>query len=100
MSAVKAIVSGSLVVQPDRVQEFLAAWDVCIAITLTEKGCIAYDISVDRHEQNKFVLYEEWESAEDLAVHGGNPHVATLLETIKPLLACVPVINKFKVESI
>ncbi len=97
MSEGKVIVSGCFTVQVEQVDAFIDAFQKCIDITLTEAGCILYDISVNRKQNNAFVLYEEWESEETLAAHSVAPHVTTLLDTVRSFLAAPPVVNKYLV---
>lgn len=47
-----------------------------IATTLTEEGCINYDLHQDNENENLFLFYENWESRELWQKHMSNRHLA------------------------
>src|SRR4051812_168190 len=57
----------------------IAACAPCIAATLKEKGCLAYDLVRDLDAPTKFVLYERWKSPAALAAHMKEEHTKKLL---------------------
>jgi quinol monooxygenase YgiN len=99
MSACQVLVSGTFHILPNKCVDFIAAWNTCREITLKEAGCIVYDVSIDRSDSTKFVLYEEWENVETLAAHGASAHVKLLIDTAKPWFASPPIIKKFKISG-
>lgn len=40
-----------------------------------EKGCIEYKIHQDNDKPNHFMIYENWESKEDLEAHSNSSHM-------------------------
>lgn len=44
--------------------------------TRKEKGCINYDLHQSTDDVRTFVMYENWESAEDLEAHAKSKHLA------------------------
>ena len=65
------VVAGSFEVDPARRDEFVASRKEAMAISRGEKGCHEYVFAPDPLEAGRVVLYERWESAEDLAAHLG-----------------------------
>jgi quinol monooxygenase YgiN len=47
-----------------------------IDITLTEEGCINYDLHQDNENENLFLFYENWESRELWQNHMNNSHLS------------------------
>jgi len=47
-----------------------------IKVTLTEEGCINYDLHQDNENENLFLFYENWESKALWEKHMKNSHLA------------------------
>ena len=49
-----------------------------VAFSLRDKGCISYDLYQSRTNDDRFMIVETWESAEDLKAHGETDHYRRL----------------------
>lgn len=61
-----------------------------IADVRAEKGCVRYDLHRSGADPARYLFYEIWESAEELAVHGETAHIAVMRERMAPLLTGEP----------
>jgi quinol monooxygenase YgiN len=52
-----------------------------------ENGCISYEALQDQSAPERFVLVEEWSSAEALDAHNRTPHFHEAVAAAGPLLA-------------
>ena len=67
--------------------------------TLKEPGCRRYQFAADLRDANRFVLVEEWESAEALQAHVETPHMATFRERLPRFVAGERRALRFEVSS-
>ena len=51
-----------------------------VSITLSEEGCIQYDLHQDNKNPSHFLFYENWESREHWQTHMNAPHLAAYLD--------------------
>lgn len=58
-----------------------------IAPTVTEDGCLRYDLFVDLDDPSKFTFIEEWSSREALNQHGQSAHIQAGRARFPDLLA-------------
>ncbi len=49
-----------------------------VAFSLRDKGCISYDLYQSRTNDDRYMIVETWESAEDLKAHGETDHYKRL----------------------
>lgn len=70
------VVSGSIRINPDKIDELVYAATEFQEKCRSEKGCVDYTLSWDVSGKGVLRLYEEWDSAEASSVHGTQPHVA------------------------
>lgn len=61
---------------PDKIDLVKAELEKLIPITLTEDGCIQYDLHQDNDNPAHFMFYENWESRELWQDHMNAPHLA------------------------
>jgi len=59
----------------------------CIAATLKEPGCVAYELIQDQENPTKFVFFEKWKSVKDLETHLAEEHTRKLGGAMGPMLA-------------
>lgn len=52
-----------------------AALEKLIAPTRNERGCLQYDLHIDRQAPNHFLFFENWESRELWQDHMKSPHI-------------------------
>jgi quinol monooxygenase YgiN len=90
------IIAGSFEVAPERRDEFIASRVGTMTTSRSEPGCLEYVFAADPLVLGRVVLYERWESKEDLAAHlagqkaareaaaaeGGEPAVPVLASEI------------------
>ena len=51
-----------------------------------EPGCRQFDVTLDREQPNRVVLYEVYEDEAAFEVHLQMPHLATFRDGIEPLV--------------
>lgn len=49
-----------------------------VAFSLRDKGCITYDLYQSRTNDDRYMIVETWESAEDLKAHSETDHYRRL----------------------
>lgn len=57
----------------DRVLE---AFTVCAAASREEPGCLDYVVTADPAEPGRVLVFERWQSEDDLVKHFRTPHIA------------------------
>src|SRR6185312_4502092 len=80
-------------VKPESRDAYIAGHKKCIAETLKEKGCIAYEGHISTQNPNKYVVVERWETRDDINAHGRAPHMKEWRSYSTPLRAAPPVIE-------
>lgn len=78
------IVIAHLVIRPGSIPHLREAARICVAETLKEEGCIAYDLFESATEPDKLVFVERWETREALSRHARTPHIAAWREVSLP----------------
>lgn len=63
------IVGGVFTIDPEQREAFLAARKGIMEHSRAEQGCIEYTFAADPLEPGRVVLFEKWESQEDLDAH-------------------------------
>lgn len=56
-------------VKEENLKEFLLVAENMVQHTLTEDGCISYEMKKDRKEADRWAFLEQWESEEKLNAH-------------------------------
>ena len=69
MTTTRIIISGTVDLPPDRLEEALAAAKPLIEGALTEPGCQDYDWCPDPLHPGRLRVFERWESEAALAAH-------------------------------
>ena len=70
------LIAGTISLDPDKVDEALAAIVPLMEGTHAEDGCIEYVLSADPVTPGCIRIFEKWESDEALAAHMKAPHMA------------------------
>jgi quinol monooxygenase YgiN len=70
----------------DKIDEVKAILSEFVEPTRAEKGCIVYELLQNAAEASDLTFYEEWETAEDLAVHSQSEHLAIGRKKLEGLL--------------
>jgi quinol monooxygenase YgiN len=68
-----------------RAEEARALMSEVAAESRKEEGCIAYDLHVDKNDDDRIVLLERWESQDALDHHFTLPHTARVTESLDML---------------
>lgn len=79
------VVSGTIVLDPQKVQRALALTRPLVAATRAEPGNLSYGFYADPDEPGRYQLYEEWESEEALAAHQDSAHLAAFFAAVPEL---------------
>ncbi len=79
------VISGTLVIDPEKRGRALAAAAAVVSISQSEPGCVEYGVWAHPDDPGRFHLFEEWESAEALVAHESMPHVAAFVREIPEL---------------
>jgi quinol monooxygenase YgiN len=90
-------------VKPGQIDSFTAGHKKCIAETLKEKGCLAYEGHTTIHDPNTYVVVERWETRDDLNAHGRAPHMKVWREysaSLKAAPTVIEIITADKVDTI
>ncbi|MDE7160695.1 MAG: antibiotic biosynthesis monooxygenase [Muribaculaceae bacterium] len=54
-----------------------------VAFSLRDKGCVDYDFYQSRTNDDRFLIVETWESAEDLKAHSETDHYKRLAPRLR-----------------
>lgn len=73
-------------VQPDQIDEFLAAFRVNYEGTRKEPGNLRFDVLRDPEQFNLFFIYEVFSSPAALEEHRNTPHYKECVRRIDPIL--------------
>jgi quinol monooxygenase YgiN len=63
------IVGGTFEVQPDQREDFISDRHDLMRASRAEKGCLEYAFTADPIDPGRVLLFEIWESEEDLLEH-------------------------------
>ena len=55
---------------------------VCAAASRKEPGCLDYVVTADPDEPGRVVVFERWDSEDDLAEHFRTPHIAEFRDAV------------------
>jgi quinol monooxygenase YgiN len=72
-----------------------AAFRKMIADVASEDGTLMYTLHRSQKDPCLFMFYEKYKDIEALKLHSATPHFNALFQTIQPLLAAPPEIEKF-----
>jgi quinol monooxygenase YgiN len=94
-------VVATLTIKPGSLAALRAPAAACIAATVKEKGCIAYELFESLSDPQKLIFVEKWETREDLTAHSKQPHLAVWREASGPHLVSrsIEIVHPEKVET-
>lgn len=93
-------VVATLMVKPEKRADFIEGAKACIAGTVKEQGCIAYDLHESVTDPAKVVFVEQWENAEALVPHRQTEHMKAFGRIAKDCLAGAPKIEIITPEKV
>ncbi|MFE4705637.1 putative quinol monooxygenase [Peribacillus simplex] len=85
---------GYMKINKDHRTEFLEKVKDVIAASRAETGNISYNLYENTHEQNHFVMLEEWQDEEAIEIHGKTEHFQHFLKLAQSFLLEAPVIKR------
>ncbi|WP_187969762.1 putative quinol monooxygenase [Aquibium microcysteis] len=94
-------VVATLTIKPGSLEALRAPAAACIAETVKENGCIAYELFESLSDPQKLIFVEKWETREDLTAHSKQPHLAVWREASGPHLVSrtIEIVHPDKVET-
>ncbi|HEU5102057.1 MAG TPA: putative quinol monooxygenase [Roseiflexaceae bacterium] len=81
------VLSVSIQVKPEHVEEFIPAMLANARGSRTEPGNLRFDVMRDVDDPNHFLLHEVYTDAAALEAHRETPHFKTWAATVEPWLA-------------
>ena len=69
------VIVAVIMVDPSKVDAIKPLFKSLIAETLTEAGCVQYDLHQDNQDPSRFLFYETWATRELWQDHMSAPHV-------------------------
>lgn len=82
MTATRIIISGTVDLPPERLEQALTAARPLIEGALTERGCLDYDWCPDPLHPGRIRVFERWDSESALAAHFEGEWYLRMRETI------------------
>lgn len=76
----KLTIVANIHANPDKIELVKAELEKLISITLSEAGCVGYDLHQDNENPAHFMFYENWESRELWQNHMNQPHLAAYMK--------------------
>jgi quinol monooxygenase YgiN len=94
-------VIATLTVKPGAADALRAPAASCMAETLKEDGCIAYDLHQSFTDPDKLVFVEQWASRDALSAHSKQPHLQAWRDASAPHLIerRIRIIHPEKIED-
>ena len=100
MAETKIRVVARFAVKPECVDDFIeAARRTMVEPTLTEPGCIEYDLCQDQADPTQFAMIETWEDEASLAVHLGQESLQSAVGALMPMAAEPPSVQRVRSVS-
>lgn len=94
------VIAGTVKIRPEMRETAVAAALEMSAASEKEAGCKSYRFYADLEDENKILIFEEWEDAESLAAHFETTHMAAFRKKLPSLLASEPQILQYEVADV
>ena len=85
-----------MVIQEDKVDEFLKITKELVEKSSAEEGNISYSLNRNIEKPNEFAFIEFWRDEEAIAIHNASEHFTRLLPAAGELAAEPPQISLYK----
>jgi len=82
--------------KPGKESELEAAFREQVANVASEEGTLMYTLHRSQSDPAVFLFYEQYKDLTALKLHSGTPYFKALFQTIQPLVAGPPDIEKFE----
>lgn len=93
------VIAGTATIKADHWNEAVLQAQQMSTATEAETGCISYRIYVHPTERNTFFIFEEWETAEALALHFQTPHLHAFSAYLASVLTSNTNIKRYDVSA-
>ena len=90
---VKKIISAQVIVEPEKVDDFVAFSVDLIEKSRAEEGCISYSLYQDPQDRTRFLFFEEWKNQAAVDFHFATEHFKAFGEKIGDFALSSPVIT-------
>ena len=94
------VIAGTLVIDPAKRDEAIAAAKQMMKDTHAEPGNIAYAFSLDLEDESVIHLFEQWESQAALDLHFASPHMAAFRQKIAGFGVREMNVQRFEIASV
>lgn len=74
-----------LIEEANNRKPLLEAATELVELSLRDKGCIDYDLYASTTEDDRYLIYETWESEEDLKRHTESEHFRRIVPRLEEL---------------
>ncbi|MBW3622126.1 MAG: antibiotic biosynthesis monooxygenase [Armatimonadetes bacterium] len=81
------VVSVSIKVKPERIEDFKAATRRNHEGSVREPGCLRFDVLQNAEDETHFMLYEVYRTPEDFEAHKQTPHFFQWRDAAEPMMA-------------
>ena len=89
-------VTAKVKAKPGKEKDLETAFRNMIAKVASEEGTLMYTLHRSQNDSALFLFYEQYKDVEALKHHSVTPHFKELFQTIQPLVAGPPEIEKFE----
>lgn len=83
-------------IKPGQVAKAVELATELVSLTVTENGCVRYNLAQSAEDENQIVILEAWENQNALDVHSASAHFTRLVPALVELCAVPPVITAYK----
>jgi len=94
------LVAGTLAVDPEAHDRFLAAAAAVVSPTLAEAGCRQYGFWADPDRPGRFLAFESWESEAQLEAHLRTPHLKAFQRALAEMGLRKSSVRRYLVEAV
>ena len=81
--------------KPGKESELETAFRKQVADVASEEGTLMYTLHRSQQEPGVFLFYEQYRDLDAMKLHSATPYFKALFQTIEPLVAGPPEIEKF-----
>jgi autoinducer 2-degrading protein len=86
-------------VKATKIELFLQLAQPMVKASLSESGCLAYELTRNVQVPNEFLIYEKYKDEAALLKHKTSSHLKTFTDAVMPLLSEAPLMNVYHVEQ-
>lgn len=94
------IIAGTGLIRAGKLDEAVQRVQEMIHTTRQEEGCLDYSVYVDPLQNNKFMIFEQWNSQTDLERHFATPHFQQFGPYLNTVIDGELQIRRYEVSSV